>query len=138
MPKTKFNMNMDTELKKKLNHIAIDEEMTVTDIMNGLIEHYINLYNHIETDKEKVIDILGHLIDNFIETSEEEKDNLYKKRDAKIYKRLDRNGIEINEEGIILTDTFFSNHKIRDELADYFCERASGNSHNSFTIPLEK
>ena len=44
MSKTKFNMNLDKELRKKLSHIAIDEETTVTEIVTSLIIKYIEEY----------------------------------------------------------------------------------------------
>ena len=42
--KQKFTMNIDSELLKKLKHIAIDEEMTVTEILTKLITEYVEKY----------------------------------------------------------------------------------------------
>lgn len=44
MVKQKFTMNLDKELRKKLSHIAIDEETTVTEIVTTLIKNYIEEY----------------------------------------------------------------------------------------------
>lgn len=41
MTKQKFTMNLDKELRKKLSHIAIDEETTVTEIVTNLILKYV-------------------------------------------------------------------------------------------------
>ena len=45
MVKQTFTMNMNKEIKKKLNHIAIDEETTVTEIVTNLILKYIEEYD---------------------------------------------------------------------------------------------
>ena len=37
-------MKMDKEIRKKLSHIAIDEETTVTEIITNLILNYIKEY----------------------------------------------------------------------------------------------
>ena len=37
---------MDKEIRKKLSHIAIDEETTVTEIVNGLILQYLEEYEN--------------------------------------------------------------------------------------------
>ncbi len=44
MSKQKFTMNLDKELGKKIRHIAIDEEKTVTEIITNLIVNYIKEY----------------------------------------------------------------------------------------------
>ena len=44
MSKQKFTMNLDKKLRKKLSHIAIDEEKTVTEIVTELIIDYIEEY----------------------------------------------------------------------------------------------
>ena len=44
MVKKKFNMNIDDELLKKLKHISIDEEKTVTEIVTELITKYVKEY----------------------------------------------------------------------------------------------
>lgn len=44
MVKQKFTMNIDKELIKKLKHISIDEEKTVTEIITKLITEYVNEY----------------------------------------------------------------------------------------------
>lgn len=49
MVKQKFTMNIDKELRKTLSHIAIDEETTVTEIINTLISDYVTEY---ERNKE--------------------------------------------------------------------------------------
>lgn len=49
MTKQKFTMNLDKELRKKISHIAIDEEKTVTEIITELIEDYVENY-----EKEKI------------------------------------------------------------------------------------
>ena len=51
MAKQKITMNLDKELRKKLAHIAIDEEKTVTEIMTTLIEKYVEDYD--ETKKSE-------------------------------------------------------------------------------------
>ena len=43
--KQKFTMNVDSDLIKKLKHIAIDEEKTVTEIVTELITDYFENYN---------------------------------------------------------------------------------------------
>ena len=45
MSKQKFTMNLDKEIRKKLSHIAIDEETTVTEIVTNLILDFIEEYN---------------------------------------------------------------------------------------------
>ena len=42
MVKQKFTMNIDKEIIKKLRHISIDEEKTVTEIVTKLIVDYID------------------------------------------------------------------------------------------------
>ena len=44
MTKQKFTMNLDKEVRKTLSHIAIDEEVTVTEIVTKLILDYIEEY----------------------------------------------------------------------------------------------
>ena len=44
MTKQTFTMKMDKEIRKKLSHIAIDEETTVTEIITNLILNYIEEY----------------------------------------------------------------------------------------------
>lgn len=46
MVKQKFTMNMDKEVRKRLSHIAIDEETTVTEIVTKLILDYIQEYEN--------------------------------------------------------------------------------------------
>lgn len=46
MVKQKFTMNLDKEIRKKLSHIAIDEELTVTEIVTNLIIKYIEEYEN--------------------------------------------------------------------------------------------
>lgn len=44
MSTVKFSMNMNKELKKKLQHIAIDEETNMTEIIIQILEEYVNNY----------------------------------------------------------------------------------------------
>lgn len=46
MTKQTFTMNMDKEIRKKLSHIAIDEETTVTEIITTLILDFIEKYEN--------------------------------------------------------------------------------------------
>lgn len=46
MTKQQFTMNIDKEVRKKLSHIAIDEETTVTEIITSLILKYIEEYEN--------------------------------------------------------------------------------------------
>lgn len=48
MTKQQFTMNMDKELRKKLSHIAIDEETTVTEIITELLMNYVEEYENKE------------------------------------------------------------------------------------------
>ena len=49
MTRQTFTMNMDKEIRKKLSHIAIDEETTVTEIVTKLILDYIEEYEKEQT-----------------------------------------------------------------------------------------
>ena len=42
--KQKFTMNINSQLLKKLKHIAIDEDLTVTEIITKLIKEYVEEY----------------------------------------------------------------------------------------------
>ena len=44
--KQKFTMNIDSNLLKKLKHIAIDEDKTVTEIVTELIINYVSEYEN--------------------------------------------------------------------------------------------
>ena len=48
MTKQKYTMNLNKEIIKKLKHIAIDEETTVTEIITKLIVKYIEEYESTE------------------------------------------------------------------------------------------
>ena len=149
MAKEQFTMNMDKEVKKTLKMIALQKETTVTDILMGLVNNFLEVYDEKKDNFSESINYSGIYKQlELLETNKQiEKDmKTTNKIDSSelidntdVLKRLEKNGIEINDEGMVFTETFFNQLKISGkEIGEYIDERKRENSHTSLEMPLKK
>lgn len=139
MVKEQFTMNMDKELKKTLRMIAIKEETNVTEIITGLLNNFLEVYDE---NKDNFYESINYaeIYKHNIKTYNDEKSNSYESmNNPEIFKRLERMGIEINDEGILFTGTFFNQLKISGkEIGEYIDEQKSKDIPLGLLMPLEK